>query len=496
MGDDWPTDECLNKVRYAALPKISDDVRAPTCSRTTLCLVSADPGAAAVSCVGFMVRLENKVDVTVNGSPLTAAHCRPSAFGDLIAGETKVDTTVRDASEVVPAEDTVIAVGPDLERALPSLTAAVRKHLFPGRDGHIKLRLHKVAVYGPRGLFKRHVDTPRPGVLGTVVVESSRGLVLHDPYTGATVSADLTHAHQTTAFAFFSHVPHEVLPNPHMSGSRVSVVYDIVDGGSEYDGEGADGPPPRAYPKVVRIGQVDKGALVAWVDECLAPETRRAPLNVMCSNTYSYAEVAAGLLKGCDVDMRDLVLQRLPPGTAVEVRPVVHHVAKADYNPDDAAVYEAKHAVRFPTMRCVYSARPQDIQAALDRPWSDGNERYDGSAVGPVFLHPGLASGKHLTSNTDQIEYIGNEAFGTYFEMKYWRAMLVFHAYTVAPTIRPLQALLDAMPVAGDAVGALAADLLELQQRALEIAVAHGVALRMDLNGHPAVVYGGKTVVR
>lgn len=100
-----------------------------------------------------------------NGKQLQAL-CAPSAFGDLKTQTTTVDPAVRLAFEL--AGDQLQLT----ERAVSFLDAFslhVSRYLYAGRP--VRLHLSKLNVYPKRGKFQAHVDTPRPNMVGTVLVE-------------------------------------------------------------------------------------------------------------------------------------------------------------------------------------------------------------------------------------------------------------------------------------------------------------------------------------
>jgi hypothetical protein len=430
----------------------------------------------------------------------------------MVANTTRVDPAVRTALEVTPGPDTVISLH-GLEACIPLIRDHVQRFLF--EQAPIDLRLHKVSVYKPGGFFKRHVDTPRPNVLGTVVVvqgwedcydgNTSGGLVLYDPYTNLTIGETKK---RLQVFAFYSNVAHEILPIPkRQKRPRVSVVFDIV--AVEERERKDEEKPPTSSSLVFQcgLGAVSRARVAAWTRSLVSRTKNTSPLKVLCANTYSYSEMDAHLLKGCDADYKQCLLDILPEGTTVTIQPVVIHRTRAEFEVEFEKEYVTKHAARWPTQCVVYSARREDIDRALAAPFAappEPSSEFVEFVHEPVYVNYTFAMGKQVSSKIENIDYIGNEAFGTYFDMKYWCTLLVFTSPALPParalpspspfTAFPIQPVLDSIlkkevgereVEVGVDVSKLADDIAELQIRVLELAAKHHVGLVMALNGVP-----------
>lgn len=120
--------------------------------------------------------------VTLNGKELPTSGselvklCRPSTYGDLKQHKTKLDPSVRLAYELTPADG--LACTRSAEAFMKAFCAYVSDYLYSGQ--RITARLNKLNVYPKGGFFQEHVDTPRPGMVGSAVVE------LPYLYTGGT----------------------------------------------------------------------------------------------------------------------------------------------------------------------------------------------------------------------------------------------------------------------------------------------------------------------
>ena len=205
--------------------------------------------------------------ITVDGAPFDATlHTVPSGYGDLTTCTTKFDSTVRLCSELAARPGVCVAFADAVNNPIAAFLPLVQTTLFPTVP--IALRLKKINVYGKGGHFARHVDTPREGVLGTVVLQPTRSdggdgvgkLVLG---TGA-YSLEVLDCHYSIT-AFYSDVPHEVLPGKRSRVPRVTIVYDIVPQGRS----GAD--------DVDDVDDADDAHLVVPQMDRRAPSAGRTP---------------------------------------------------------------------------------------------------------------------------------------------------------------------------------------------------------------------------
>ena len=91
--------------------------------------------------------------------------CVPSGFGNLKTGKTEVDKKVRQALE--NKQD--IALTPHGTEFLKELAPYISGFLYGGLP--IEFAINKLNIYSTGGFFDLHTDTPRPGVVGTLVLE-------------------------------------------------------------------------------------------------------------------------------------------------------------------------------------------------------------------------------------------------------------------------------------------------------------------------------------
>lgn len=122
--------------------------------------------------------------VHVNGEPLPKdpdtlwAMGKQSAYGDLKTMKTTFDTNVRNAREISlsklsnpsSASDVIksIELTEQAKKLLDESVREISEKMFGGQE--LGYQLNKINLYGPDGHFKEHIDTPRDGVVGSLVV--------------------------------------------------------------------------------------------------------------------------------------------------------------------------------------------------------------------------------------------------------------------------------------------------------------------------------------
>ncbi len=97
---------------------------------------------------------------------------------------------------------------------------------------HNFLVLDKINIYEKEGFFRVHKDTPKPGLLGTLVVS------LPSEFTGGELEIDkepiqMNSETDVTWVAFFSERDHQVLPVK--DGTRITLTYSIYSNGLDRD---------------------------------------------------------------------------------------------------------------------------------------------------------------------------------------------------------------------------------------------------------------------
>lgn len=154
-----------------------------------------------------------------------------SPYGDLKSGDTKVDAKVRKAFEI---EGSRIRLSEAGNQMLAHLCRQFHGRLL-GKDQSVNhsdrlYRIDKINIYPEGGHFKLHQDTPRPGCVGSIVVELPFG----DRKGGDLV---LTHNKKewipgrdvrdmVVATLFFSNVMHSVTEVK--SGYRVTIAASVL----------------------------------------------------------------------------------------------------------------------------------------------------------------------------------------------------------------------------------------------------------------------------
>jgi hypothetical protein len=230
---------------------------------------------------------------------ISIAH--PSPFGDIQSGQTKTDTEVRYCLQIVPEVDDLLPDNfPDTMRD------QIQSTLYPNRE--IILELNKINIYPEGGHFKPHLDTPKPGVIGSLVVFGP------SPFEGGDLVIDDngTERHYNTGIvAFYSSMPHWV--EPVLSGTRVTATYYIKEDNSDEEAETEPPPPP-----------------LLTILETL----RKQSFGVILSELYSKLE--SGVLKGEDRKLQDLLSY-----FNVEYYPVIVKYHETYYDNDDDTKFKA-----------------------------------------------------------------------------------------------------------------------------------------------------------
>jgi len=225
----------------------------------------------------------------------------PAPFGDLRTGTTMHDKEVRDCYQITQDSLGDCTITRDLS---DTICKSIESTLFPNQ--HITIQFNKINIYRTGGHFKRHVDTPKPNVIGTVVVFGD------SKFNGGDLVID-DDGHERRfhhgIVAFYSNTPHWI--EPVTSGIRITATYYIL---QSTEAEATDVPRSQTETssKVIDILQKSK-------------------FGVVLSETYSKSESNA--LKGTDRNLTDLL-----PYFKIEYVPVlVAYTESYDEDMDDEA---------------------------------------------------------------------------------------------------------------------------------------------------------------
>lgn len=285
---------------------------------------------------------------------------KPAPFGDLRTQETKVDESVRHAMRVDNAssikcvfhypfasEDNKFrahklifkAVAPLSEiTAFKPYTAA-----FPKLDwSHARINIYEVG-----GHFSRHVDTPSCGeCIGTLVWALNPGgweggdlRVACSPsrtssWSGTMLTpdtADPKAVFRAQGVMFYSDMPHQVMPVT--AGVRVTLSVPLL-ATMEVDLE--EDPDARCWRELLAsqyLGEPSWDERIMRSVQNLSVGCAKLGLRcgLMLSHGYTASNVTAGMLKGVDVAVVDLV-QRATKGAAQLTTVIVHTDESSDYN--------------------------------------------------------------------------------------------------------------------------------------------------------------------
>lgn len=340
--------------------------------------------------------------------PEIASRLKVSPFGEFSTMATVIDKSVRDALEITDATAELTVDSSSPEDDCESERFNDFSHVF---GAGLKFEFDKLNVYGVGGHFKPHVDTPSPGVLGSLVV------VLPNEFTGGTLV--IRHGGEKTvvrggSVAFFASCEHEV--RPVTSGTRVSLAFKIK--AAENHCMAALAPTEMAKIDVFvdqlhRIGQTD---------------TKNGVVGVLLTHEYSLGACQRGELLGIDRAMYNAIKARFPATMLTSV------IAHSDYSEpreeDDDCHFES----------IVYLASLKEIErlATLPKGWFRGYgyaDKYDGndemSFSGVPFLRANGWNGTELLDDHWDNPHYGNEGSEKIGEAMY------LHAALVIPTGQP-----------------------------------------------------------
>jgi hypothetical protein len=383
----------------------------------------------------------------------------PSGFGDLRAATTAFDPAVRWAEEYVPGgpeglqdvalqaslpelpphdpffsdtEEAEDAIGNDVCHCLRH---AVAEAMFGLPRAVFTLELYKVNVYRPGGHFADHADTPRAGVVATLVVthpgfphEGGHLEVDGPPGAGSVSSADAVSAAGGLTFvAFLPHLVHRVTPVT--AGVRVTAVFHVkARPGLLHHAFTWQEDECSERAQAVEAGLVMHSRLrepPGAVESCVAQVRaalatfRNGPTTsfaVAMVHPYSYDEVDGGVLKGVDVVLREMMVAA--GLTQVVLMPVLMDVCVVlDY----CSKYEVDG--KEVTRKVLRLTRKDLKKAAVGV--SEG--RYSARGVVDYVFVPWQAAvmGEAHRRNTDGGHYHGNEFQPTVENNFYWQCVLV-----------------------------------------------------------------------
>lgn len=158
--------------------------------------------------------------------------CTPSPFGDLKNCKTTHDISVRNAHQI--SEE--LSLTDDAIKYLDRAAIHISKLLF--NDRKISFKMNKLNVYAKNGHFNEHKDTPKPNVIGSLIVElpyeysggefkirfddaDKKGVSLSALYGGGYMRM----------FAFYCECVHSI--EKVKSGTRVTLSFYILDESNE-----------------------------------------------------------------------------------------------------------------------------------------------------------------------------------------------------------------------------------------------------------------------
>jgi hypothetical protein len=149
---------------------------------------------------------------------------KPSPYGDIVKGVTLVNDDIRKCYQVTHDD---LPKKSNIDNCfLQGLVGNISLNMYGCRP--VKLVFNKINIYEKGGHFSKHKDTPKPGVIGTLVcfpdsLLDSKGFIGGD----LVLKTGETELHYNTGIvAFYSNIDHWV--EPVTSGVRITSTYYIM----------------------------------------------------------------------------------------------------------------------------------------------------------------------------------------------------------------------------------------------------------------------------
>lgn len=322
-------------------------------------------------------------------------------YGDIPSGKTKVDKGVRDCFQITNEQY-------GLHGKLSGIADRIAAKMYPGRS--IALEFNKINIYKEGGHFSMHVDTPKPGVIGTFVVFGD------GDFTGGDLvlqNDGITERYNSGMVAFYSNIPHCV--EPVTSGCRVAATFYIMDNGMDACDDDEDEDEPSESPEPPREATPE-------------PDLQATPLQVLqsslpfgiCLNeTYSQGEVG---YKGTDFEL----VERLRPHFQLRDVPIILAFEESYY--DDSPEYNECTAE-------VYRFNNKDWDLYTKDQLSELSE-CDTVTHMPCYVYMEKYGREIRSSHQGYVEHVGNECQPGLINNIYLNRLLI-----VSPSPSPAPAL-------------------------------------------------------
>lgn len=288
-------------------------------------------------------------------------------YGNTINGTTEVDESIRLCYQIPDGHKYQI------QGLHSSIVEKIRNNMYPGRD--IWLKPNKMNIYQKGGHFARHKDSPKPGVIGTVVVFNES-----PSFTGGNLVLDDKERFNSGIVAFYTNIPHYV--EPVQSGTRITTTYYIMENNAETP---------------------------VTVQKPIEALEQHVPFGIVLSETYGEGEKN---LKGKDQIVENL----LKHSFKLEILPVV------------LTYHQEYYGEGCQDLICkVHRCEPSDFESYCAglrvglRPRPENRIR-----PSMEFIHLGDSYGKLIDSSSqDYIEHVGNECQIGFYNNIYLNRVLI-----------------------------------------------------------------------
>lgn len=299
----------------------------------------------------------------------------PSPYGDVVSGETKVDTSIRACFQITrdKFEESDFKIRPISDVVKNTIQAK----MYPSMN--IDFKLNKINIYKKGGFFKEHRDTPKPGVVGTLVVTLGFPYFKGGELVLETADGERRFDQFTDLIAFYNHLKHRV--EPVTSGTRITVTYYIM------------------------CKDMPKSLPLDTPPESIAILNKNLPFGVIMSERYTQSEDST---KGKDL----LMFNKLNEHFDVDVYPAIVRSDETYYEDNDQRDYN--------DFTCnVYRCTEQDIT-------SDINIKSQDPLMNIGFYEPSETSGIMLKQEQQSyIDHVGNECQPGFIQNIYFHRVLV-----------------------------------------------------------------------
>jgi hypothetical protein len=412
----WPVEDMVIQVSQPSVTKPTSEGSVPGTSDTACRPLSLSLTTSET----LSYNLNNKDDVQ-----RLYDLCNPAPYGDLAKQKTVIDTSVRDA-RYLDASHVHIPHLTQGDRRPADRLYELAQRAFPAEV--IEVVPYRFNMYMKGGHFRKHVDTPQPNTIGTLVAvltPSKQAFQLFHPHDRSNMLEELeVDEEEIGLIAYPSHYPHAV---PEVKEFvRCSMVYTILRCPAPNESE-PDEPPTKVARKRSRVTECLQQVLEAY----------DAPVAFITGKQYTMAAVrgappsdgssASGqfdFLQGTDAKLLQEV--DLDADLRAHVMCVSFCIKGRDTGEELTTKAGNVFIVTDDSMEAGMKALMAQ-PAPLKAPTPDTPFKHNGNDAICIYL-PGLSklNDPIVLSSEEYIEYTGNECQEGSYEHLYFHCAIVF----------------------------------------------------------------------